>query len=77
MTEQELRNRAYLIATGNSLTEAFDAEEWEKITEEEVMAVMWEPLENWTFNNICEHVDQIASAIINDFMDITNEESKT
>jgi len=69
MTYEELQNKAYLIATGNSLCETLSYQETQDISDEDIMNIVWEPFENWTADDLHSHIAQIASNIIDAFKD--------
>ncbi len=64
MTHNELRDIAYLTATGNHLLVAFNYEEFQEASEEDIQDVIWEPLEYWPIGNVIEHIAQIAEQFI-------------
>jgi len=65
--EIEVRNAAYEIACSNSLTESITYDELQKISDEDLMAIAWEPFENWDASDLHCHIAQIARAIIDAF----------
>ena len=64
MTKNELRDIAYEIATGNSLCEIYNYEDFQDLSEEELLSVAWEPFEYWPADELASHVCQIAEEII-------------
>ena len=61
MTEEQLRDIAYLTATGNHLTENFNFKHFQEI---DVNNFLWEPLEHWIEEKIVEHITVIAEEFI-------------
>jgi hypothetical protein len=64
MTKQELENKAYLIATSNSMTKEFNYEDFQKCNIEDYV---WEPYEYWTNEQIISHIVSIADSVIEQF----------
>lgn len=73
MTTDDLNNKAYLIATGNCLTEAFNKAEYDAMTAKEVYNYVWEPFEQLTPKDLCIQIEQIANGIINNFNEFVTE----
>ena len=67
MTEEELQAQAYIIASSNSLTEALSYNQLQEISDENLVALAWEPFERWTSDELYTHIEQIATDIINAF----------
>ena len=61
MTINEIRKEAYLIATGNYLTQSFTEEQFSKI---DIGAYRWEPLEDWEDEDLINQINSIAEDII-------------
>ena len=68
MNNKEIRDKAYEIATGNHLAEALNFQEFQDISEEDLMNILWEPLEYWTYDMVIEHISQIAENINDAFI---------
>lgn len=64
MNIEEFRNKAYEIATGNCLTQAFNKEQYDAMSEEEVFVYVREPFENFSEVELCAQIQQIADDII-------------
>lgn len=70
MTKKELRDKAYIIATGNSMTKSFNYEEFQKCNTNKHK---WEPFEHWDKKEIKKHITQIAENIITNFEELCND----
>ena len=61
MTPNQIRDRAYRIATGNHLTKAFTYKQFQKA---DISKYLWGPLQNWSEDQITSHINYIAEEII-------------
>ena len=64
MTLEQLQEKAYYIATANTMTESFDYYEFQEIN---CTDYAWEPLEDFDERSYTDLVTSIADAIIRDF----------
>ena len=69
MTHEELRDRAYCIATGNMLTEILNYEEFYCLDDEEIELLAWEAIEFWSARDLRELVVSVADDVIMSFRD--------
>jgi len=67
MTHTELQNKAYIIASSNSLCETLSYDEIQEISDEDLLSIAWEPFEHWSANALHDHIAQIADNIIEAF----------
>ncbi len=67
MTENEIRDQAYRIATGNSLCATLDYEQTQEISDDDLLSIAWEPFEMFSANDLHSHIAQIADDIIRTF----------
>lgn len=70
MTQKELNDIAYEIATGNSTTETLNLEEWSNCNTEDIL---WEPFERYGSSFTESHVSQIADDIIYRFQHLCSD----
>lgn len=61
MTTNQIRDRAYKIATGNHLTKSFTYNQFQKAN---VSNYVWEPLSDWSEGQLISHINYIAEEII-------------
>lgn len=67
LSKNEIRDKAYLIATANSLCETLSYDQFQKVSDEDLMSIVWEPFENWDANKLYNHITQIADSVIYEF----------
>lgn len=73
MNYDELRDKAYRIATANSTCETLSYEDFQNIPDVELEAIYWEPFEHWTAGETREHIDRMAQDIIDAFTSLVTE----
>lgn len=69
----ELSNKAYRIASSNSLCETLDYDQIQDISDEDLVSIAWEPFQYWNANELHSHISQIADDIINNFKNLTSD----
>ena len=74
MTTNQLEDIAYKIATGNCLTESFSKSEYDAMTEDEVFVHVWQPFENFSTNELCNEIANLARLIIDNFQVFVKDE---
>ena len=60
MTDEQIRDKAYLIVTGNHLTECFNYKEFQ---EADISEYLWQMVEDWPISSLEAHIAQLADAI--------------
>jgi len=60
MTDKELQDKAYLIATGHHLTESFNYEDYQST---DISNYVWEQLEDWAIPTLENHITGLADDI--------------
>ena len=61
MTANQIRDKAYRIATGNHLTKSFTYNQFQRA---DISKFLWEPLSDWSEDQIVSHINCIAEEII-------------
>lgn len=61
LTEKQIRDEAYRIATGHHLTESFNYEEFQHIDVEDYS---WELTADWPICELESHIENIAESIV-------------
>ena len=70
--EEELRDMAYHIATGQHLIESFGYEEFQRIS---TLEYVWQPFEDWCEKDLAEHIASIAEEIYANLLKVENKKS--
>ena len=60
MTDKELRDKAYLIATGHNLTKSFNYEVYQST---DISKYVWEQVEDWAISTLENHITGLAEDI--------------
>ena len=64
MNIEEFRNKAYEIATGNYLTETFNEEKFDELTNEEIELYCYSEFKNTGTDIVSNNIEKLASDII-------------
>ena len=67
MTNDQVRDKAYRIATGNHLTKALTYKQFQNLSTRGLNNIRWEQVETWDASTLIDHIAQIAEAIIREF----------
>lgn len=59
-TDEQLRDKAYLIATGHHLTEDFRYDEFQQV---DISEHLWQMVEDWPINELESHIAGVADSI--------------
>ena len=70
-TDAELLDRAYLVATGNHLTEDFTYNDFQSIDASEYA---WQLVEDWPTNELESHIAGIADRIFTLLKEVRDEQ---
>lgn len=62
MTDKQIQDRAYLIATGNHLTEDFNYKQFQNV---DIRKHLWQLTEDWPIKELESHIAGIADQITN------------
>ena len=65
MNMQEFKNKAYEIATGNYLTETFNEEKFDELTNEEIELYCYSEFRNTSTDIVSNNIEKLADDIIN------------
>jgi len=60
MTDNELRDKAYLIATGHHLIESFNYEDYQSI---DISLYIWDLVADWPISSLQNHITSLADDI--------------
>ena len=66
-TAEQLRDIAYGIGVENTLIESLSYDELQKISDEDLTALAWEPFEFFSADDLHCNINQIADSIIDAF----------
>lgn len=67
MNKNEIRNKAYVIASSNTLCATLTYDELQEVSDEDIVSIAWQPFENWSASDLHKHIVQIADDIIEAF----------
>ena len=60
LTDKQIRDKAYLLVTGNHLTESFNYEDFQSV---DISEHLWELVEDWPIEELESHITQLADQI--------------
>ena len=60
LTHEQIRDKAYLLVTGNHLTESFNYEDFQSV---DISEHLWELVEDWPIEELESHITQLADQI--------------
>jgi len=70
MTDKEIQDKAYMIATGNHLTTAFSKKEFLLMSNTELNSYLSEDFIWWPITTINKRITSVAEDIIRDFSNV-------